>query len=140
MECISFTNYLIGEWSASIRSVSVPRHPVVPFSPLLIGEWSASEQLPKIRRTLLRFQSPPHRGMECIALWCLQAGNKDLFQSPPHRGMECICSAGGYLYLTKAFSPLLIGEWSASRHRRRRSSGEKHLSVPSSSGNGVHHG
>ena len=85
------------------------------------------------------FQSPPHRGAVCNARRPpASARAPAAFQSPPHRGAVCnplpaVRGAG----ITYPFSPLLIGERSATRVTRRAARLQGDLSVPSSSGSGL---
>src|SRR5579883_706776 len=100
------------------------------FSPHLI------EDVVRLAKSI--FQSPPHRGMECIMANTFYSNLAFYFQSPPHRGMECIRDhrsvhlRAGVLSVPSSSGngvhpPALLYQ----RHILR-------LSVPSSSGNGVH--
>ena len=86
------------------------------------------------------FQSPPHRGTVCNnRTRALQAADPAPFQSPPHRGT--VCNFGKRITEPEArafyFSPLLIGERSATSFKLLVHDGPPCISVPSSSGNGL---
>src|SRR5579875_1257264 len=133
----SFSPLLIGEWSASWLTPFI-RIWLFTFSPLLIGEWSASVTIGLYTYASASFQSPPHRGMECIRQHCCTSGTYSAFQSPPHRGMECIQISRRIDERSPTFQ--------SPPHRGMECIGSKvvgalallALSVPSSSGNGVH--
>ena len=74
----------------------------------------------RLHRTVESFQSPPHRGIFCdVARAVARLWAALHFQSPPHRGIFCDSfSCWGPAALTLiSFSPLLIGESSATNRR-----------------------
>src|SRR5581483_9856867 len=83
------------------------------------------------------FQSPLHRGILCNHLRRASVtGAAEPFQSPLHRGILCNGAAahGGHGHI-HAFSPLFIGEYSATMPPPTADTVTFTLSVPSSSGN-----
>src|SRR5581483_3426747 len=134
----------------------------ISFSPLFIGEYSATKNAdPGAAASAGLFQSPLHRGILCNAspvLSSLKRGS--YFQSPLHRGILCNAHAGlqpgrdpclsvpsssgntlqrfsphAVRIKKNPFSPLFIGEYSATDAPRRDAPSARGLSVPSSSGN-----
>src|SRR5581483_11659288 len=113
-----------------------PAAPHWPFSPLFIGEYSATALRENVSRCTEAFQSPLHRGILCNDESASELNNVPTFQSPLHRGILC-----NFLRLQLAgsagepFSPLFIGEYSATLRLPPHLKSQFSLSVPSSSGN-----
>src|SRR5581483_7159875 len=102
-----------------------------------IGEYSATIAGSKGRKRSPRLSVPSSSGNTLQHRLLASQIAMSLFQSPLHRGILCNgYSAGGKALESAAFSPLFIGEYSATRADRwPTSSSCSSLSVPSSSGN-----
>ncbi len=160
MHLASFSPLLIGEDSATRtgRSRSARRSTLsVPSSS---GKILRRAHPAGRRSRPHHFQSPPHRGRFCDARLGQEMRSATSFQSPPHRGRFCDgehgdgpldadrlsvpSSSGKILRLAEdgvrplitatPFSPLLIGEDSATTGRSVGRAPGPALSVPSSSG------
>ena len=97
------------------RSIGDPRYLVsVPSSSG--NKLRPTSPTPAHVRSCSEFQSPPHRGTNCDSLRMHVSVQCIAFQSPPHRGTNCDArSAAAFGMRPQGFSPLLIGEQTATR-------------------------
>src|SRR5581483_10839172 len=99
-----------------LSSARRPRAPRQTFSPLFIGEYSATDESASELNNLPTFQSPLHRGILCNAHCGCRLDRRQSLSVPSSSGntlqRRCSASPGR---CRQSFSPLFIGEYSATR-------------------------
>src|SRR5581483_4796802 len=137
-----FSPLFIGEYSATCGKYDEFGPPRPPFSPLFIGEYSATNMSPAWPCRLCSLSVPSSSGNTLQRkMRALPTSSVTAFQSPLHRGI--LCNNPATLTAQErlvSFSPLFIGEYSATRIHRARRRRDSRLSVPSSSGNTLQRG